>query len=102
MKTAAMVAFLALAGALAGASAQAAPADTVQRWLAQADSRCGTPPMKPTSCLTGTWVCRCRGSGQVCDWELIGCEPLPGTPRRPDQPRSGYDSPPLWPNTPDR
>ncbi len=102
MKTAVFVAFLAFAGALAGTPALAAPADNGRQTLAQGGSRCGAPPMKPTSCLTGTWVCHCQGSGQICDWELIGCESVPGTPRRPDQPRSGYDSPPLWPNTPDR
>lgn len=49
--------------------------------LAQTESRCGPRPMKPMSCLNGTWVCRCRGSGQVCDWELIGCQTTPGTSR---------------------
>lgn len=102
MKTAAIVAFLTLAGALASVPAVAAQANGGRQTLAQNQSSCGTPPMKPTSCLTGTWVCRCRGSGQVCGWELVGCEPVPGTPRRPDQPRSPLHSTPLWPNQPNR
>jgi hypothetical protein len=102
MKTAAFVALLALAGALAGAPVQAAPAQGGQSTLAQSASGCGTPPMKPTSCLSGSWVCHCQGSGQICDWELIGCDTAPGIPRRSDQPRQRYTSPPLWPDAPDR
>lgn len=58
-----------------------ATAEPTHPTLAQAESRCGPRPMKPMSCLNGAWVCRCRGSGQVCDWELIGCQTTPGTSR---------------------
>jgi hypothetical protein len=103
MKTAAFAAFLALAGSLAGAPAQAAPDGGGQRTLAQGESRCGIPPMKPMSCLNGAWVCRCRGSGQICDWDLIGCETAPGAPRRPGETRPGFDwNTPSWPDTPQR
>jgi hypothetical protein len=47
--------------------------------------------MKPSSCLGGQWICRCYGGGQVCDWELINCETVPGTPRRPGETRPGLD-----------
>jgi hypothetical protein len=56
---------------LAAAAAQAGDG-TADRDMAQA-SRCGPRPMKPSSCLNGAWVCRCHASGQICDWELVGC-----------------------------
>lgn len=55
--------------------------DMGQTVIAQTESRCGPRPMKPMSCLNGAWVCQCRGSGQVCNWELIGCQTTPGTSR---------------------
>jgi len=60
--------------------------------LAQAE-RCGPRPMKPASCLNGGWVCRCRASGQVCEWELIGCGPSEGLAPRPDDRRSQTPAP---------
>jgi len=77
MKICALLAFLFLGG-LATIPASAEP---MRSTVAQAVSRCGPRPMKPMSCLNGAWVCRCRGSGQVCDWELIGCSVTPGTSR---------------------
>jgi hypothetical protein len=62
--------------------------------LAQ-DDRCGPPPMKQMSCLTGTWVCRCQASGQVCDWELVGCFSRPGSPLPEDVIRPTIE--PTWP-----
>jgi len=68
--------------------------------LAQAD-RCGPRPMKPTSCLNGSWVCRCRASGQICDWELVGCSPTDSLTPRPDsrRPRSTSPDQPVNPRT---
>jgi len=60
--------------------------------MAQSGGQCvSPPPMKPSSCLGGQWICRCYGGGQVCDWELINCETVPGTPRRPGETRPGLD-----------
>jgi len=62
--------------------------------LAQAE-RCGPPPMKPSSCLNGAWICRCRTGGQICEWELVGCSPPGSLAPRPDKRH------PLLPPSPD-
>lgn len=72
----------ALLAGLPGAAAHAAASGPST--LAQRDSPCGPPPMKPTSCLTGTWVCRCTSGGQACAWDLVGCDIAPGMPRHPN------------------
>ena len=95
LRTAALACLLLLAGPAAYAADGDAPRPSVLP-----DDRCGPKPMQPMDCLTGTWICRCRGSGQVCDWELVGCftrpgDPAPGSTIRPDVeptwpfPRSG-------------
>jgi hypothetical protein len=70
-------------------AAIAAPAAGAERPLvAQSGGQCvSPPPMKPSSCLAGQWICRCYGGGQVCDWDLVNCETVPGTPRRPGETR---------------
>jgi hypothetical protein len=93
MKTSVLLIFL----ILGGLAAIPATAEPVRSTVAQTESRCGPRPMKPMSCLNGAWVCRCRGSGQVCDWELIGCSITPGTPR----PSGESSSPILDPKRPD-
>jgi len=97
MKTSALLALLILGGLVAIAAA----AEPVRSTVAQAQSRCGPRPMKPMSCLNGAWVCRCRGSGQVCDWELIGCQVTPG-PSRPRGESGGSILYPQQPGTPGR
>jgi hypothetical protein len=93
MKTSALLALFILGG-LVAVPANAEPTRTD---IAQSESRCGPRPMKPMSCLNGAWVCRCRGSGQVCNWELIGCQTTPGT-SRPLGERSRSSSDPRRPD----
>lgn len=97
MKTSALLALLILGGLVAVPAA----AEPTRSTVAQTESRCGPQPMKPMSCLNGAWVCRCRGSGQVCDWELIGCEIVP-RPSRPLGESSGSVLDPRRPDTPGR
>ena len=67
--------------------------------LAQGD-RCGPKPMKPSSCLSGSWVCRCDADGRNCRWELIGCSYPGSLPPRPGEPRPAPGRPgdPARPN----
>jgi hypothetical protein len=97
MKTALCLLILACAS-LPAAPAAADNGTTPRPGLAQTE-RCGPRPMKPSSCLNGAWVCRCRAEGRICDWELIGCSvpdsvkphpdgrrPLPSSPEDPARP----------------
>jgi hypothetical protein len=97
MKAAAFVTILVCQALLTLPAAADAPSSrpAVGPALAQTD-RCGPKPMKPSSCLSGTWLCRCDADGRNCRWELVGCDhpgslpPRPGqsrpTPRYPDDP----------------
>jgi len=92
MEAVAFLSVLACAGLLAGPPAYGADATASRPDLAQGD-RCGPQPMKPMSCLSGAWICRCHAGGQICEWELVGCE-FPGSlPPRPGEPRSGPPRP---------
>jgi len=101
MKASALLAVLVCAG-LPAPPAAAGAADLTPRpapapVLAQVE-RCGPQPMKPMSCLSGTWLCRCYASGQICEWELVGCGAPGSLPPRPGE----AHPPPAQPDDPAR
>lgn len=102
MKLAIGAAFLAaglLANAATAADAPRPAGQTLAQTLAQSGDRCGVKPMRPMDCLHGSWVCSCQASGQICDWELIGCMPPPGT-QRPTDRRPEFEPANPWPRQP--